>query len=70
MSKKATNKGQEQHSPRHHETLVRLYKTQLAEALRGCGLYDLIPDAAWKGKFVVDIKPVGNGQAVLKYLTP
>jgi len=39
-------------------------------ALPTCGLYDQVPAHAWKAKFVVDIKPVGNGQAVLKYLAP
>src|SRR5690606_5940365 len=29
-----------------------------------------VPPEAWQGKFVVDIKPVGDGQAVLKYLAP
>jgi hypothetical protein len=54
----------------HHQTLIKVYKAKLADALRSCGLYDLIPDEVWRAKFVVDIKPVGNGQAVLKYLAP
>jgi hypothetical protein len=54
----------------HHGTLVRVYKAKLADALRECGLYELVPDSVWNGKFVVDIKPVGDGRAVLKYLSP
>jgi hypothetical protein len=54
----------------HHGTFIRVYKAKLADHLRDCGLYDLVPAKAWEGKFVVDIKPVGNGQAVLKYLAP
>jgi len=54
----------------HHATLIKTYKAKLADALRACGLYDQVPAAAWKAKFVVDIKPVGNGQAVLTYLAP
>lgn len=54
----------------HHGTLVRVYKAKLADALRACGLYDQVPAPAWSGKFVVDIKPVGDGRAVLKYLAP
>jgi hypothetical protein len=52
----------------HHPTLIKTYKAKLADALRACDLYDLIPAQVWQAKFVVDIKPVGNGQAVLKYL--
>ena len=54
----------------HHGTMVRVYKAKLAAALRECGLYDQVPVAAWKKKFVVDIQPVGDGRAVLKYLAP
>ena len=54
----------------HHGTLVRVYKAKLADQLRTGGLYDSVPPDAWQGKFVVDIKPVGDGQAVLKYLAP
>jgi hypothetical protein len=54
----------------HHETFIRVYKAKLADELRASGLYDEVPVEAWRGKFVVDIKPVGNGQAVLKYLAP
>lgn len=53
-----------------HGTLVKVYKAKLADALRACDLYDHVPAQAWKGKFVVDIKPVGDGRAVLKYLAP
>ena len=54
----------------HHGTLIRVYKAKLADALRACGLYDHVPARVWKAKFVVDIKPVGDGRAVLKYLAP
>jgi hypothetical protein len=54
----------------HHETFIRVYKAKLADELRARGLYDAVPAAAWHGKFVVDMKPVGDGQAVLKYLAP
>jgi len=48
----------------------RVYKAKLADELRACGLYDAVPAKAWRGKWVVNIKPVGNGHAVLKYLAP
>ncbi|MEO8164190.1 MAG: transposase [Betaproteobacteria bacterium] len=54
----------------HHGTLVKVYKAKLADHLRACGLYDRVPAEAWQGKFVVDIQPVGDGRAVLKYLAP
>jgi len=54
----------------HHGTFIRVYKAKLADHLRACGIDDQVPAEAWEGKFVVDIKPVGDGQAVLKYLAP
>lgn len=54
----------------HHATLINTYKAKLADALRACGLYARVPPEAWKAKFVVDITPVGDGRAVLKYLAP
>jgi hypothetical protein len=54
----------------HHGTLVEVYQAKLADHLRACELYDRLPADVWRGKFVVDIKPVGDGGAVLKYLAP
>ena len=54
----------------HHPTLIKVYKAKLADAMRDCGLYDLVPSQAWRAKFVVDLTPVGDGRAVLKYLAP
>ena len=54
----------------HHGTLIRVYKAKLADHLRDCGLYDAVPAETWNKKFVVDIEPVGDGRAVLKYLAP
>jgi hypothetical protein len=53
-----------------HAAMVTVYKAKLADHLRACGLYDDVPAEAWQATFVVDIKPVGDGQAVLKYLAP
>jgi Putative transposase/Transposase zinc-binding domain len=53
-----------------HAAAVTIYKAKLAEQLRACGLYDAVPTEAWEARFVVDIQPVGDGQAVLKYLAP
>jgi hypothetical protein len=54
----------------HHGTFVRVYKAKLADHLRACGLYNQVPPQAWHKTFVVDIEPVGDGGAVLKYLAP
>lgn len=54
----------------HHETLIRVYKAKLTDNLRACGIYDEVSESAWMKKSVVDIQPVGNGRAVVKYLAP
>ncbi len=54
----------------HHDTLIRVYKGKLTDALRACGIYDEVPESAWYKKSVLDIEPVGDGRAVLKYLAP
>ena len=54
----------------HHGTLIKVYRAKLADALRECGLFDQVPREIWNQRFVVDIQPVGDGQAVLKYLAP
>jgi hypothetical protein len=54
----------------HHGTLIRVYKAKLADALRTCGLDEKIPREVWQKKFVVDIKPVEDGRAVVAYLAP
>jgi hypothetical protein len=54
----------------HHGTLINVYKGKLTDALRACGIYDEVPESAWYKKSVVDIEPVGDGRAVMKYLAP
>jgi len=54
----------------HHGTLINVYKAKLTDGLRACGIYDEVPESAWYQKSVVDIEPVGDGRAVLKYLAP
>ncbi len=48
----------------------RLYKKLFVQAMRLAGLYDQMPHGVLKRDWVVNIKPVGDGQAVLKYLAP
>lgn len=58
----------------HHPTLIRTFKAKFRDRLAACGITDDVSrrelSKAWKKKSVVDIQPVGNGEAVLKYLAP
>ena len=54
----------------HPRPAAMLYKKLFVQALREAGLYSQLPYGVLKLKWVVNIKPVGNGQAVLKYLAP
>lgn len=46
------------------------YKKLFVEAIREAGLYNHLPPGVLKFDWVVNIRPVGNGEAVLKYLAP
>ena len=46
------------------------YKQRFVDHLRQSGLYDQMPYGVLKKNWVVNIKPVSNGAAVLKYLAP
>ncbi len=48
----------------------QLYKSLFVEEIRKAGLYACLPYGVLKFDWVVNVKPVGNGQAVLKYLAP
>lgn len=48
----------------------QLYKSLFVEEIRAAGLYDEMPYGVLKFDWVVNIKPVGSGEAVLKYLAP
>ena len=58
----------------HHGTLIKKFRRRLKRKLDAAGITDDVPRtelaAAWKKKSVVDIKPVGDGRSVLKYLAP
>jgi hypothetical protein len=53
-----------------HAAAIAIYRAKLADELRRRGLYEAVPAAAWQQKLVVDMQPVGDGRAVLKYLAP
>lgn len=69
-----TDEGRWQQSPENflfpHAAAVKVYKGKFADQLRRAGLHDQVDPEVWKKKWNVDIKPVGDGQAVLKYLAP
>ncbi len=48
----------------------RQYKKRFVDEIRKAGLYDQMPYGVLKFDWVVNIKPVGSGEAVLKYLAP
>ncbi|WP_345689824.1 IS91 family transposase, partial [Novipirellula caenicola] len=54
----------------HHGTACRVYKEKFKTRLEELELLDQVDPKVWRKKWNVDIKPVGNGQAVLKYLAP
>jgi hypothetical protein len=54
----------------HGKPLGRLIRGKFRAAVRETGLYDLIPGNVWKQEWICDVKAVGNGEAVLKYLAP
>ncbi|GAB5486184.1 MAG: hypothetical protein Pars93KO_26180 [Parasphingorhabdus sp.] len=48
----------------------RRYKKHFVEEIRKAELYHKLPGGVLKFDWVVNIKPVGSGEAVLKYLAP
>jgi hypothetical protein len=46
------------------------YRDFFKQIMEAAGLLENIPADVWTKKWVVDIKPVGDGKAVLKYLAP
>jgi len=52
------------------KALSKLFRAACQRALRRTALYPEIPPNVWRRAWVVHCKPVGNGQAALKYLAP
>jgi hypothetical protein len=50
--------------------LSKLFRAAFQGALQKTSLYEQIPQKVWHKDWVVHCKPVGNGQAALKYLAP
>lgn len=52
------------------KALSKLFRAAFQHALNNTPLYPNVPAKVWRKKWVVHCKPVGNGQAALKYLAP
>jgi len=52
------------------KALSRLFRAAFHHALQKTTLMEQIPSQTWTKDWVVHCKPVGNGQAALKYLAP
>ena len=50
--------------------LSKLFRAAFRAALQKTSLYSQVPAPVWSKKWVVHCKPVGDGQAALKYLAP
>ena len=50
--------------------LAMIFKGKFRDALKKAGLYESVPKSVWKKDWVIDIEPVGNGEAAVKYLAP
>lgn len=59
-----------QHFFVHAQPLSILFRAKFREALKKTDLYDLVPQKTWFRDWVVDCRPVGNGEAALHYLVP
>ena len=54
----------------HPNPAKQLYKKLFVAAMKKAGLYAKLPSGVLKFDWVVNIKPVGNGEAILKYVAP
>src|SRR5207248_2498218 len=50
--------------------LSKLFRAAFRRGLQKTALFEHIPEQVWRKDWVVHCKPVGNGQAALKYLAP
>ncbi len=54
----------------HVKPLAKLFRGKVRAGLRQLGLETGVPRETWRTPWVVDCRPVGCGQAALKYLAP
>ena len=54
----------------HAQPRSILFRAKFRDALKQTDLYDLVPPETWSQEWVVDCRPVGTGEAALRYLVP
>jgi hypothetical protein len=54
----------------HVRALSKLFRAAFRRGLEKLKLFDKVPSKVWMQEWVVHCKPVGDGQAALKYLAP
>ena len=54
----------------HVKPLAKLFRGKVRAGLRQLRLEAEVPSETWSTSWVVDCRPVGSGQAALKYLAP
>jgi hypothetical protein len=54
----------------HSKPLAQLFRAKFRASLRQTKLYRDVSNVTWTQSWVVDCRPVGSGQAALKYLAP
>jgi len=54
----------------HVKPLSRLIRRLFRKTLKETDFFNQVPSSVWKQDWVCHIEPVGNGEAVLKYLAP
>ena len=47
-----------------------IFRAKVRDALKKAGLFSQVDNRVWKKQWVVDLKPVGSGEAAFKYLAP
>ena len=50
--------------------MAKIFRAKFRDLLRKTDYFDQVPSGVWKQAWVVDIIPVGSGEAAFKYLAP
>lgn len=54
----------------NYKPLAIIFRAKLKDALKKAELLGQIPSQVWLQEWVIDLKPIGDGNAALKYLVP
>lgn len=52
------------------KALARIFRAKFRDALKKTALFNTLPPETWQKEWVIDIRAVGKGRSVLKYLAP